>query len=126
MTQCVVKNRIVERKTLALIGIIGFIFAAGAAEILAQEAPKAHVSDATIPCYATAQSLKSLSNLHDGAWVKTAGFYVPGDGGGALYHIRKLSVKSPQDNKEFHPNGADVIDLKNGLAAILVESEGVH
>ena len=126
MTKCIVKNGIVERKKLLLIGAIGFAFALYSTEVPAQESSMARVSDVTVTRYATAQSLKSLSSLHDGAWVETAGFYVPGDGGKALYRIRKLSEESPRDNEELQPNGADVIALNNGRVAILQESEAVN
>jgi len=82
-------------------------------------APKERASDVTVIRYATAQLLRSLLSLHEGALAETAGFYVPGDGGEALYRIQKL-------NDELQPNGADIIALKNGQVAILLEGEAVN
>ena len=80
---------------------------------------KERISDIKVTCYATAQLLSSLPNLEEGALVETAGFYVPGDGGNALYRIQKL-------NDGLQPNGADVIALKNEQVAILLESKSVN
>ena len=80
---------------------------------------KERISDIKVTCYATAQLLSSLPNLEEGALVETAGFYVPGDGGNALYRIQKL-------NDGLQLNGADVIALKNGQVAILLESKSVN
>ena len=117
--KCNVKKGITECKALVLIGTISFILAAHTTGILAQEAPTERASDVTVTCYATAQLLSSLPSLEEGMLVETAGFYVPGDGGEALYRIQKL-------NDELQPNGADVIALKNGQVAILLESEAVN
>jgi len=122
VTKCVVKNDAVECKPLVLISVICVALAVHSTGVRAQGlpvAPKARASDVTVTRYATAQSLRSLPSLHDGAVVETAGFHVPGDGGEALYRIRKL-------NNELQPNGADVIALKDGLVAILLESEAVN
>jgi len=122
VTKSIVKNDAVECKPLVLISVICVALAVHSTGVLAQGlpvAPKARASDVTVTRYATAQSLRSLPTLHDGAVVETAGFHVPGDGGEALYRIRKL-------NNELQPNGADVIALKDGLVAILLESEAVN
>jgi hypothetical protein len=89
---------------------------------LAQEdpiAPKERNSDVTVTRYATAQQLKSLGSLAEGTLVETAGFYVAGDGGEALYRVRKSS-------DELQPNRADIIALKNEQVAVLLESEAVN
>jgi hypothetical protein len=119
VTKCNVKKDITGCKTLVLISAISFTLAAHTTGILAQEAPKERASDVTVTRYATAQLLSSLPSLDEGALVETAGFYVPGDGGEALYRIQKL-------NDEVQPNGADVIALKNGQVAMLLESEAVN
>ena len=80
---------------------------------------KERIPDIKVSCYATAQLLSSLANLEEGTLVETAGFYVPGDGGDALYRIKKL-------DDGLQPNGADVIALKNGQVAILLESKSVN
>jgi hypothetical protein len=122
VTRCNLKKGVTERKALALIGMIGFILATHPTRMPAREARVAareRASDVTFARYATAQLLSSLPSLEEGALVETAGFYVPGDGGEALYRIQKL-------NDELQPNGADVIALKNGLVAILLESGAVN
>jgi len=63
--------------------------------------------------------MKNQSALQEGALAETAGFHAPGDGGGALYRIRKLS-------EDAQPNGADVIGLEDGLVAVLLENEAVN
>jgi len=104
-----------------LIGAMSFTLVVHTTGILAQEVPvtsKGSATNVTVLRYATAQLLKSLPSLDEGALVETAGFYVPGDGGEALYSIRKL-------NGELKPNEADVIALKNGRVAVLLESQSV-
>jgi len=105
-----------------LISVICVSLAVCSTGILAQELSmprKAGASDVTVTRYVSAQSLKSCPSLRDGAVVETAGFHVPGDGGGALYRIRTL-------DSELQPNGADVIALQQGMAAVLQESESVN
>ncbi|MHC4326514.1 MAG: hypothetical protein ACYSWW_00150 [Planctomycetota bacterium] len=117
-----VEKGITEYKVLVLVGTISFTFAMRTIGILAQEIPTVpteRVSDFTVTRCATVQLLNSLASLKEGALVETAGFYVPGDGGEALYRIRKL-------NDKIQPNGADVIALKNGQVAILLENEAVN
>jgi len=122
MTEYNIKKGITECKTLVLIGTICFILGMHTLGVFAGDAPmssKERISDIKVTCYATAQLLSSLQNLEEGVLVETAGFYVPGDGGDALYRIRKL-------NDELQPNGADVIALKNKQVAILLESKSVN
>ena len=76
-------------------------------------------SDASYTRHPTVQALRSQPTLHEGEFVETAGFRVPGDGGAAWYRIRKLSQETP-------PNDADVIALQNGLAAVLLAPEAVN
>ncbi len=85
---------------------------------LAQDTSKTDSAGTTVVRYATALSLKTL-DLQDGALVETAGFYTPGDGGDALYRIRK-------GTDDLQANGADVLTLKNGQVAILLENEAVN
>ena len=116
------KKGAMERRTLVLIGMISFIFVANTRLILAQEAPiapKQNASDITVTCYATAQLLRSLPDLKEGALVETAGFYTPGDGGDALYRIQRMS-------NTLQPNGADVIAVRDQHVAVLLESEAVN
>ncbi len=68
---------------------------------------------------ADAQTLKALTEAEVGAFVETLGFYAPGDGGGALYHIE-------QPTEELQPNDGDVLALQNRLVAVLQEREAVN
>ncbi len=76
-------------------------------------------SDTEIACYPTVDALKSKPDLRAGELVETAGFHEPGDGGGGLYRVEKADGK-------LQPNGADAIDLGNGLTAGLLEGEAVN
>ena len=107
---------------LVPIGATALLLAQYAMVALAQEVPmppETPNANVTFARYATIQALKSQADLQDGGLVETAGFHVPGDGGGALYRIQKLS-------HELEPNGADVIALDHGLVAVLLESEAVN
>jgi len=122
MNEYNIKRGITELKTLVLIVTISCALVVYTVGVLAREnpmAPKEQVSNARVTRYATAQLLNSLTNLEEGALVETAGFYVPGDGGNALYRIQKL-------NDELQPNGANVIVLNNRQVAILLESKSVN
>ncbi len=122
------KNTI-EFKALVLTGTIILAFAAQNTRTRAQKLPVLPTQRASNPVvirYADTQLLSSLSSLKEGQLVETAGFYAPGDGGEALYRIEKLSERSTRDDDQLRPNGADVIALNNGLAAVLLESEAVN
>ncbi len=88
----------------------------------AQEVPMAQqtpADDAPIVRQPTAQSLKTWPEPQQGAVVETLGFYTPGDGGAALYHVQ-------QPTEDLQPNDADVLALQNGLVAVLLEGEAVN
>ncbi len=114
MSKCIIKKRIADRKMLVLCIVTGLILMVQTTAMASQGA-----SDVTIPRYATVESLRSLPSLQEGVLVETAGFHAPGDGGDALYRIEKLT-------DDLQPNGGDVILLKPGLAAILLEREAVN
>ena len=76
-------------------------------------------SDANLTRYPTVNGLKSQPTFQEGEWVKTAGFHIPGDSGGAWYRTRKF-------NGETQPNDADVIALQNGLSAVFLKNEAVN
>ena len=66
------KKGAMERRALILIGMISVIFAANTRLIPAQEAPivpQQNASEITVTCYATAQLLRSLPDLKEGALV---------------------------------------------------------
>ncbi len=109
-------NKLSRRKAIAGIGISGIVLTQRA---LSQEIAVNTTNNATITRYATIQAMKSSSETREGDWVETVGFYTPGDGGAALYHIEKTDANS-------QPNDADIIALDNGTVAILHENEAVN
>ena len=58
--------------------------------------------------------LKASSNLIDGSFAKTSGYYAANDGGGAFYTIT---------DDELTGNDGDVIALNNGLFAVMVTKD---
>ncbi|UCD00236.1 MAG: hypothetical protein JSW66_10205 [Phycisphaerales bacterium] len=120
--KCKAKKEITECKALVLSVMVCLTFAMHRTGISAQQTPTdstERASDVTVSRYGTAELLRSLTSLDEGALAETAGFYAPGDGGEALYRIQK-------PNNALPPNGADVIALKNGRVAVLLESEAVN
>jgi hypothetical protein len=65
----------------------------------------------------TVTSLQNANDLSVGMTVKTMGYYVVGDGGGAVYVVQ---------NSNATVDGGSVIALQNGLKAILVEPQAVN
>lgn len=64
-------------------------------------------------------SMKAEPSLTAGAYVCTAGYYTPNDGGGASYLIRAKADSDTVDNGSLH-------DLANGLVAeLLIENSTV-
>lgn len=59
----------------------------------------------------TVSDLKSATNLIDGSYARTLGYYDKEDKGGALYKITSNVVS----------NNINILDLNNGLKAILVQ-----
>jgi len=97
MTEYNIKKSVTELKTLVLISTISYILGVHTLAIYAQETPisqKEHISNAKVTCYATTQLLSSLTNLEEGALVKTAGFYAPGDGG-------QCSISDPEAQRRI-------------------------
>ena len=122
MSQPTTQRYLSRRKALAGIGAGGLVLAEGVSRTLAQEEPtdeKCRTVDAVYARYPVVSAVKSQSTFQEGELVETSGFHTPGDGGGALYRIQKV-------RKEVRPNEADVLALKEGLAAVLLESEAVN
>ena len=69
--------------------------------------------------YLTVDDLKQSGTLADGEVLETSGFHAPVDGGGAFYQVRKA-------NEDVRANEADVIALRNGLVAVLLERQAVN
>lgn len=75
--------------------------------------------DITLTRHATAQTLTSQNTLKAGEWAETIGFYEPGDGGAALYQVKKSTTKT-------QPNNADILNLGNNLVAVLKENKAIN
>lgn len=63
--------------------------------------------------YASVSQMVSDASLKAGSKVQTNGYYVAGDGGGAIYNVRTLESEETAD-------GAFLIELNNGLVAELL------
>jgi len=68
----------------------------------------------SIPTLQDVNALKS-SACEVGDWIQTAGFHVPGDGGGALYQVTDSDDEVPGN-----------LTLNNGLYAVLYERTSVN
>lgn len=110
------KPIISRREAITGIGLGGAVLAQYATTAMAQEIP---MNAENVTHYATVQALKAQATLKTGQWVKTMGFYTPGDGGDALYHIQK------PDNAS-QPNGANIIDVGKNLVAVLQKATSVN
>ncbi len=76
-------------------------------------------NDTTCYRHLTAAALTAAPNARAGDWAETLGFRMPGDGGDALYSIRKLVEGET-------PDGMAILRLTDGLVAELVESVSVN
>ena len=114
-------RRLSRREIMTTLGAAGAVLvplAAGpfARDALAQSSPAS--PDGRFSRSLTVGNLRGRADVRDGDWVVTAGFNTTGDGGGALYRI----VKST----DLQPNDADVLALRNGHVAELVEAQAVN
>ena len=112
-------GRLTRRGAIASIGAAGMALVHSTSRTMAQEGEGDMAAQESPVRYLTVAIMEAQAGQGEGAWLETAGFHAPGDGGGALYQARKAS----DDRK---PNGADVIALKSGLVAVLVEREAVN
>ena len=60
--------------------------------------------------------LKNATNLIDGSYAETLGYYTVNDNGGGLYHIT---------DDELTPNDANIIELNSGLYAVLITKDNI-
>lgn len=120
MNQQSMQRGVSRRKMLTGLGATGLVsaqavtFGHDAAQAAQQDGARAEI----VTCPSVA-ALRAESAFREARWVATAGFFSPGDGGGALYQIVAVS-------DETQPNGADVIALDDRRAAVLVEREQVN
>ena len=66
--------------------------------------------------YDTVASLKSATNLVDGSYCKTLGYYSIGDGGSAYYLVRNKEESDIIDEKL-------IIELENDLVAVIIKEK---
>lgn len=78
-------------------------------EIIAQ-----YVNLASVLAYNSVADMKNSTNLINGSFVKTYGFYSLNDGGGAYYKIRNVTTSDNVDN-------ATLIAINNTLVAELIK-----
>ena len=118
MSEQPTQSNMSRRKMLTGIGT-GGIALVQYTRTLAQETAMQTTENICLARYSTVQAMKSQQHAGDNSFAETAGFYAPGDGGAAVYRIWKRG-------EEIQPNGADVIALQNGMAAVLVEKRAVN
>ena len=122
MSKQTTQRSLSRRKALAGIGAGGLLLAQSTSKALAQGESsdgKAVAKNVAVLRFPSVEAVKSHSGLQERELIETLGFYQPGDGGGALYGIQKVG-------EDVRPNDGDVIGLKNGLVAVLLESESVN
>jgi len=76
-----------------------------------EEIMSAYLNTRALFCYDTVNDLKEATNLINGSYAKTLGYYAVNDGGSALYYI--------DDNNNTTNNYSNIL-LDNGLKANLV------
>ncbi len=114
--------KVSRRKALAGIGASGLVLSrttpavSDEARSNQRNPPQANGDVLRFP---DARSLKSSGGVGEGTLAETLGFHAPGDGGGALYRVCQIGG-------DTQPNDADVLELSDDLAAVLIESEVVN
>ncbi len=68
-----------------------------------QEIISSYINLKSILAYNTVADMKQATNLIDGSFAKTYGFYSYNDGGGALYKIRTVTNQDNPDNMTLIP-----------------------
>ena len=114
--------KVSRRRALAGIGVSSLVLSRTTPPVPAearsteQSLPQAKSDVLQLP---DVESLKSSRGVGEGTLAATLGFHAPGDGGGALYRVCQI-------DGDTQPNDADVLELSDGLAAVLTESEAVN
>ena len=75
-----------------------------------QEIITSYLNSKAIFGFDTINDMKQATNLIDGSYAKTLGYYEKNDGGGALYKINNIGVS----------NNEGIIELNNGLKAHII------
>src|SRR5699024_1742020 len=105
-----------RRTALTAIGTTGTALMVDSSKFLIQRSNHQTKTDLS---FATVTAMKQDDQLTKGMAVSTKGYFTPGDGGGAFYHIT-------QPEAEQRANGGDIIALENGLYALLQASTSVN
>lgn len=118
------QDSISRRQLLAVLGGTGSVLAAQA--MLQSPAWGVSVTGATYGegggpphccyVYSSVADMKADSKLSSGRFVWTAGYFAPGDGGGAMYAVRTGTLTD---------DGGSVMTLQNGLQAILMAGDAL-
>lgn len=111
------ESRISRRRALTGIGLGGVAVAQLASPSQAQGAGL--TSSRQRFRYLTVNALKAASEPRPGDWVETLGFYVPGDGGAAVYQVQEAS-------QQLRGNDGDILALENGSLAVLKVSHSLN
>lgn len=85
-----------------------------------QEIISSYLNATAVWGFDTVADMKSSTNLIDGSFARTMGFYSKNDGGSALYKIREVSVGETIDEKFIIAIGS------NGLVAELITDDKVN
>lgn len=80
-----------------------------------QEIITAYIQSNVAWVFNNVSEMQSATNLVDGSYARTLGYYAANDGGGALYKITDSSVTA---------DGGSVIDLTSLQAHLITESDG--
>ena len=118
-----VKNKDGGWDKVPILGSYQAVIAANAAAVNAQNAAThAEVQADSVKKYKAlwfdnVAAMKAEPSLTEGAYVNTAGYYAPNDGGGASYLIRTKADSDIADDGSLH-------ELANGLVAELIVENG--
>lgn len=72
-------------------------------------------------CFDTIEDMKSSTNLIDGSFARTLGYYTINDGGSALYKIRRIINEDIVDNMFIIP-----MEDENLIAELITENDTVN
>ena len=72
-----------------------------------QEIITSYLNSKAVFCFDNVNSMKNSTNLIDGSYAKTLGYYALNDNGGATYKIREITNSDVIDNMTIIPIGED-------------------
>lgn len=86
-----------------------------------QEIITSYLSSQAIFGYNNVEALQKASNLIDGSFARTLGFYAINDGGNALYKIRTITNEDNFDNSTLIP-----LENQNLVAELIIENNTIN